>query len=1313
MWLDWLLLLLLLGLVLPRLLASALNSVLPRYCNHLFHFQCDWISLRSLGGIIVTINTVSLSSHITASLRLELASIQFKPKLNKFLNIQISGLKCNFTLDTNHKDQSGDNLVNKQRNSPRNVSAEELKNPLKYDFKGNWLVAHVIDAVLKSFSLHLVDLTVNLIKNRTQLSAELHDLYIFISSESTVRAARNLNAQLGKFLIKLDPNSTATAMNRNNHLVEENDNSLNSNPLTGTDIYTVRPILELSSVKLSIEIPLEHQMIPNGIFAVELSLFALDIHLDPVRQLRYLSNLCLEYCWIIQSLQKQTAQQPKPTSFTPKQRDTVLRFIPKLFKLNFSRIQLQCVERENEAVDEALWSLLPRVIQLDLEAMKEADKFYSTSILNRSSRKLDESIEPIIHCFELRLNHLTCFCAMKTKYPIANIQGFSTHFLEVMEENSISSIDWSLQLAGPSLYFSGQIHPIIDGELLKFNGQVAPYHITVPNNSNISSSPASSNSSSTRPSANSSPVIPLVSLYSNEILQEALYHTSLFHSSTDANPQVIHSFNANLKGVRVDVYPLIAQHSNTIYNHALNIHELINDYILAHEQPIEAGNSRDSKELQLVKHHINVKVKIVDLQLALYPHNNDITPLCHLTFAESIIHLDNTPLQQHSQQLNCINYHTKVMFSLTGLLGSLPRELHNQHNNSQASANELFAVPGRFCELRSATAHIQSNNPDILLNAEGFQLKYEAQIMELIPHVVKLIIIALPRRVINKSSNCTKSQPSAAPDNAVEPSLCNLKCNVNNIRVDFPYILQFGDSALNEYYEALGQVPNPSISSSSHNTNNLSATSVMKFFSALKQAAEQQFSNPLSAQAAKHPSSATQGKPGLFRYSGHNISVSVDLLTSCWSISLFQSRCLHQDKQFALIETANLTSNNKTAKRCKYMEVLAHNADIHWQPDLQLALYKLIKDIVAAAINLKYGLFGLDGQSMNVLIGTNMCPVLDYNNDATLQLLYKNKKRYIDSFRLWYHHARARYLAEPFMHVSLTATEINLKMTINRSETLKCFIHVDQFSSNVLPYHFAFDGVQLEFMNYPLVSVKKVEMKRIGLPAVFEVDFTEEQHLLGEYLDLELSMNDVRLELVQQMELGRLLEHILLKVQALVMAIWNLPTLNCLSIMNGGPGYVGKPAIPPPAVYFTVQSLQLQLIDQPLESFLQQMYSLWLEERSEQERRAAILKLKLAAINPDPAAAKALHHKLMEWNSRSYIHKVHKLKRNLTAQDNGNTLIKAPLLLLSIDTFAMESSLVGELGRIRAASRAQQSSPSSLSCSNCSNCFCLCYRLFL
>ena len=629
-----------------------------------------------------------------------------------------------------------------------------------------------------------------------------------------------------------------------------------------------------------------------------------------------------------------------------------------------------------------------------------------------------------------------------------------------------------------------------------------------------------------------------------------------------------------------------------------------------------------------------------------------------------------------------------IIISLSSLTLTLPHD-------SQAIAflptgpMESIKQQRRIAALTSATVTIDRGSPDIVLEADTFAVKYTAAMLGVFPHVFELLLTILPPQMLPGFTPPPPSPSYAAPPTPPEaPSLITasypvpqlyLKCVVRNVTVDFPYMME-ADIADDE----------PAADAS------------------MERAASQASATGPPPAAAASPSLRLKRPTRLFTYSCGLINVSVHLPSSAWSIALKNSYLLNELVPFMTIQHATISGTRPTATMPKSLSVTANNVEGEWTPPVFIDLFKLIKDIIAAAVNMKHDLLGENGLKLVPLLGTEDRPIIEWEKDPMLSLLTSSgKRRHADIFRLWYHHKRARYLSDAYMWVELDVRSIRLAGYLDADEKLSAFVAVDSFGSRNIPHEFLFSGVVVDVLQHPVIHVDSVTLNRVGIPQYTRdnpppATFTEEQNLAADWLDLALVMRGMRVELAPQMDLGPLLDPIIDKVMFVLNSIWGLPSINKLSRGLGGPGYEGVLLPPAPGLTMRVENMQLEVVDEPMESFLQHLHLLWLDERNEQERRRALLQLKLAkrrmgqsaevvqatlaqieasagdnSIEAAEEDESSLRAALAEYNSRMYMQKVEELKRTMR---EGESLKKASLLLCSLDKLYVEAGREGELG---------------------------------
>lgn len=118
-------------------------------------------------------------------------------------------------------------------------------------------------------------------------------------------------------------------------------------------------------------------------------------------------------------------------------------------------------------------------------------------------------------------------------------------------------------------------------------------------------------------------------------------------------------------------------------------------------------------------------------------------------------------------------------------------------------------------------------------------------------------------------------------------------------------------------------------------------------------------------------------------------------------------------------------------------------------------------------------------------------------------------------------------------------------------------------------------------------------------------------------------------------------------------------------------GYVGPPPVPPPGLALTVDNFSFQLVDSPFESWLQRIQRLWLEERTEQERRAELLELKINSLvrrmeskqpstttaTPSTSSSAAATGTASGSSSASSLSEFRRLRSSSTGAPSGNSKI--------------------------------------------------------
>ena len=671
-------------------------------------------------------------------------------------------------------------------------------------------------------------------------------------------------------------------------------------------------------------------------------------------------------------------------------------------------------------------------------------------------------------------------------------------------------------------------------------------------------------------------------------------------------------------------------------------------------------------------------------------------------------HKDSSPSSPTSSNSSHVQPSTapreKVQITLTSLVAVLPHEAHSR-GGLPPHPLETIKQPGRFLSLSSASVVIDRGSSDIQLTGDGLAVKYSPAMLDLFPNVFNFVLalmpsLPLPPEGVKPPPARPPSPPPAKFDYPLP--LLNLKGSVTNITLDFPCVLELrkADAQVLRTAEVIPDDGSGLVGMEGKEGEG-------------------------APELAGHPGAPKSARPPtLFTYAGALLNIDVHLPTSAWALHLHHSYCLHENVPFLSVKDVSIGGHNATSEVWKALDVTADGVEGEWTPAMFLPLFKLIKDIVAAAVTMKSRLLGLDGYHLLPLVGTKPRAPLDWQADPMLRLL-ANKKKYVDRYRVWYHHTRARYLSEGYMHVTLDVRHIRVAAFLNRAETLSAFVGVDRFASRHIPNQWEFEGVVVDLLQHPLLHVDRVMLIREGLELTpLSVAYTEEQNLVAEYLDLALTMEGVRIELSPKMDIGPLLDSIQTKLTALFTALLDLPTLDFLSKRMGGPGYTGPPDIPAPGLSMRLKAVQFEVVDEPMESFLQHLHVLWLEERTEQERRRALLKLRIDKMRRDKGAAHPSPHShpaeaatttlpssssstslagvesiaaveasldssaltseeaslyllLNEYNSRSYIRKVEELKKKMR---EGESLKKASLMLCSVDSMTVNAGCEGPLG---------------------------------
>lgn len=151
--------------------------------------------------------------------------------------------------------------------------------------------------------------------------------------------------------------------------------------------------------------------------------------------------------------------------------------------------------------------------------------------------------------------------------------------------------------------------------------------------------------------------------------------------------------------------------------------------------------------------------------------------------------------------------------------------------------------------------------------------------------------------------------------------------------------------------------------------------------------------------------------------------------------------------------------------------------------------------------------------------------------------------------------------------------------------------------------------------------------------------------LFGEYTDVILSISNVEVTLVHNIQYDLALHSLQHYASACIELYNTLPSLDYLSRRLGGPGYCGPPPLPSPCVNLTINSVTLAVRDNPLEAFLQNVYPIWHSSAIERHQRRELMSLKnkdLVAIERD---AKKIDFLMRKMDSEYYMKKIKKLER--------------------------------------------------------------------
>ncbi len=247
------------------------------------------------------------------------------------------------------------------------------------------------------------------------------------------------------------------------------------------------------------------------------------------------------------------------------------------------------------------------------------------------------------------------------------------------EENSISAIDWSVQVTGPKLVMNGNSDPIILGEYCKFSGET------------IALAPTSQSQLN---SDNSSRAV----------------HFSLFHPISQSDPRVLHSIKLVLVAIKLDVFPYIAKWAKFVQNSIRDFSHLSSILTLPPSNRVRTSQPPlPSKLCSVVSHEFNCNLKLIDLKISLFTSDSDNLALCHLFVHETAVQFNQSEIPEFRQ---------RCQLTVAGLVGSLPREVSNPQLLSPHSA-ELMKIPGRFAEISSVGVSLSESSPEISLFGDG------------------------------------------------------------------------------------------------------------------------------------------------------------------------------------------------------------------------------------------------------------------------------------------------------------------------------------------------------------------------------------------------------------------------------------------------------------------------------------------------------------------------------------------------------------------------------------------------------------------
>ena len=359
------------------------------------------------------------------------------------------------------------------------------------------------------------------------------------------------------------------------------------------------------------------------------------------------------------------------------------------------------------------------------------------------------------------------------------------------------------------------------------------------------------------------------------------------------------------------------------------------------------------------------------------------------------------------------------------------------------------------------------------------------------------------------------------------------------------------------------------------------------------------------------------------------------------------------------------------------MHVSASGVSGNWDCQQQVCILRLVKQFVAAAINFKassYHYVWPKDSLHSYYPAPDAIDLERYISEALDPLCLLDADRFLN----WYQMDRASYLLEKFSLVTLDLKDIHLIFYFD------CYLWMqldcESMSSNYLPLNFNFDGVELSCVSERFISVAHLNVERKG----FSVDDcfgefcknSEQLTLFGDYADVILHISSPSIFISPRLRYDTLIHSLSTYSGALLLIYENLPRLDFLSRMLGGPGYTGPPAKPSPCVNILIENFELRLLDNSLESFIQNAYSIWMKAALERARISEIVSQRSAFISENKIDVIQMQESMRLYDSSYYLElmKSVELKKRLDV---------ANLVFLSSTAITIDIGLVGKYGSFR------------------------------